>query len=117
MIQLERRSRNYYFLNIVHKGKNMSDIEIFAIPVVIALITGAIGWTSVHKRAKALFWTVFGLTGFVSAMLFTAGALSTGWDGIIYFVLLVLGGLPAAAAVLIGGGIGLVTRPQLGIPS
>ncbi|WP_299686409.1 hypothetical protein [uncultured Tateyamaria sp.] len=95
----------------------MSDMTMFAIPAGIALVAGVFGWLTVHLRAKPLFWSVLGLIAVVSLGLFMAATQASGWDGLAYMIILLFGGLPAAAAQLIGGGVGLVTRQQLPLPS
>lgn len=95
----------------------MDDLAVFAIPAIIGLVAGLIGWVSVHRRAKALFWTVLGLGATVSLGLFAAATQASGWDGLAYMIFMLFGSLPAAVATLIGGGVGLITRPQLPLPS
>lgn len=95
----------------------MSDVAIFIVPGLVALISGALGWGLAHKRIYGVYWSLFGIASMISVVLYWAAETAPGWDGIAYAVFLIGGSLPAAAALLIGGGIGLVTRPRLMLPS
>ncbi len=95
----------------------MSDIAIIAILVTVVTIIGLVGWATVQQRAMKWFWTALGIPAAISACLFAAASTASGWDGVTYMALLVFGSLPATAAVLLGGGIGLITRPKLPRPA
>ena len=95
----------------------MIETPIIIAPFVIGLITGLIGWRTVHNRATSAFFLVLGLLLAVSGGLFLAAEQAAGWDGIGYYLVMIFGSLPAAAAQLVGGVVGLVTRPQLPLPS
>ena len=95
----------------------MSDTAIIAIPVVLSLIAGAIGWRTIHKRVYALFWSTFGLIAVVTAGLYAAAVTVSGWEAIAYLALMIVGSLPATVALLLGGGIGLITQRRMALPS
>ena len=95
----------------------MSDAVFLVVPGLIALITGALGWGLTHKRKYGVYWSLFGIVSLVSVVLYGAAESAPGWGGIVYAVYLLGGSLPATAALLVGGGIGLVTRPRLMLPS
>ena len=95
----------------------MSDTAFIAIPIVIGLIAGIGAWYTTHRRAYRVYWTVFAIMLLISAGLYGAAVSASGWDGIAYLMLMIGGSLPAAAAHLIGGGVGLGTRKRLMLPS
>ncbi|MEO0667889.1 MAG: hypothetical protein AAFZ99_08235 [Pseudomonadota bacterium] len=95
----------------------MSEAAILLVPAVVGLIAGSLGWGLVHKRIYGVYWSLFGVVSLISVGLYGALDTAPGFDGIVYAIFLMGGSLPAAAALLIGGGVGLVTRPRLMLPS
>ena len=95
----------------------MSDTAFVLIPILLGLVAGAYGWRTVHKRVYPAFWIAMGLVLAASLGLYAAAVTAVGWDGIAYLVMIILGTVPAAAAMLVGGGIGLVTQRRLALPS
>lgn len=80
--------------------------------LIIALVFGTLGWFSTHKAITALFWTLLGGIGLVSGYWSFQATAVSGYDGLGYVFLLVLCSAPAGVALLLGAGIGLLTREK-----
>ncbi|MEL7092632.1 MAG: hypothetical protein AAFN94_12940 [Pseudomonadota bacterium] len=95
----------------------MQELLLFAIPLGVALVAGVFGWFSMHRRATPLYMLGLMLVLGGAALLYLAADTATGWDGIGHALLIAFGALPATAGLIVGGIIGLITRPQLMLPS
>lgn len=95
----------------------MTPTALIAIPSVIAGFTGLLGWFTVHNRSTTLYWIALWLSVAASLAFFYGLMTVPGWDALTYGFFLVLGSLPAMGALVLGGGIGMMTRPRCAIPS
>ncbi|MEM6759538.1 MAG: hypothetical protein AAF601_08680 [Pseudomonadota bacterium] len=95
----------------------MEEVLVFAIPIVSVSAAGLFGWFSVHRRAAGLYMLGLMLILAGAALLYLVAEVAIGWDSLGYTLLMMFGALPAAAGLILGGGVGLITRPQLMLPS
>ena len=95
----------------------MSEQVILILTAFFAAGSGLMGWFTIHYHKHTFFCCLVAAIAVVSAGFAIAMFATPGWDALIYAILLILGSLPAATALFLGGGIGMLTRFKLLIPS
>ena len=95
----------------------MSETVAIAISALISVTAAILGWRAVHRRNTKGYWIALAVAVATSGYLYLAALSANGWDGITYLILMICGSLPVTATLLIGGGVGLVTRQRLQLPS
>lgn len=95
----------------------MSETTVIVLVVLSVCAFGYAGWVCVHTRMNRVFWGMVAAVAAAAGGLFAAAMSAPGWDALIYAVLLVIGAAPAGTALMLGGGLGYLTRPKYLMPS
>ncbi|MEL7100122.1 MAG: hypothetical protein AAGM84_14955 [Pseudomonadota bacterium] len=93
------------------------ELALILIPIAVAVGFGIMGWKTVMRRAAVLFGVTLALTMIGNIGLWVATDNAQGWDGIGYFLIMIGTSLPATLGLLIGGGLALMFRGRLNVPS
>lgn len=89
----------------------MSDeILFFAIPAALFIAGLWGGFVAVKKRSRPMMIGFGGVWLAFTVLMFLAMALSGGWDGILYAMVLAFAAGPSGAGLLIGSVLGLLER-------
>lgn len=82
----------------------------FVMPIISGGAGGWLGWLLVRTKRLAHYLASIVVVLAIGGWLFAEGRAATGWDGIGYALLLVLGAAPCFLGLLIGGLVGYLKR-------